>query len=94
MANTPHGGVLKDLLTRDAPKHDQLVEEARQLPDLFLTEVSVRGAVAPSGALHSGRHLASSLLRWPGPYCPLIPSASSVTSSSSSTVASRPSRAL
>ncbi|BEI81022.1 hypothetical protein CcaverHIS002_0201820 [Cutaneotrichosporon cavernicola] len=38
MANTPHGGVLKDLLTRDAPKHAQLAEEARSLPDLFLTE--------------------------------------------------------
>lgn len=40
MANTPHGGVLKDLLTRDEPKHAQLAEEARTLPDLFLTEVS------------------------------------------------------
>ena len=38
MANTPHGGVLKDLLIRDAPKHDALVEEARGLKDIFLTE--------------------------------------------------------
>lgn len=40
MANAPHGGVLKDLLVRDAHLHDQLVEEARTLSDVFLTEVS------------------------------------------------------
>lgn len=40
MANAPHGGVLKDLLTRDAPRHEKLVEEARTLKDIFLTEVS------------------------------------------------------
>lgn len=40
MANAPHGGVLKDLLTRDAHLHDKLVEEARSLKDIFLTEVS------------------------------------------------------
>lgn len=40
MANAPHGGVLKDLLTRDAPQHEKLVEEARTLKDIFLTEVS------------------------------------------------------
>lgn len=40
MANTPHGGALKDLLIRDAHLHDQLVEEARELKDIFLTEVS------------------------------------------------------
>ncbi|KAL7418427.1 Sulfate adenylyltransferase [Cryptotrichosporon argae] len=38
MANAPHGGVLKDLLVRDAQLHDQLVEEARTLADIFLTE--------------------------------------------------------
>jgi sulfate adenylyltransferase len=40
MANAPHGGVLKDLLIRDAPQHENLVEEARTLNDIFLTEVS------------------------------------------------------
>ena len=40
MANAPHGGELKDLLVRDAGKHDALVEEARSLKDIFLTEVS------------------------------------------------------
>jgi sulfate adenylyltransferase len=40
MANAPHGGVLKDLLIRDAPQHEKLVEEARTLNDIFLTEVS------------------------------------------------------
>ena len=38
MANKPHGGVLKDLLARDAPKQRQLAEEAEKLPALVLTE--------------------------------------------------------
>ena len=38
MANPPHGGVLKDLLARDASKHDQLEEEAEKLPAILLTE--------------------------------------------------------
>ena len=40
MANAPHGGILKDLLV---PFHDELVEEARSLRDIFLTEVSTGG---------------------------------------------------
>jgi sulfate adenylyltransferase len=38
MANPPHGGVLKDLLARDAPMHDQLEAEAEKLPSVLLTE--------------------------------------------------------
>lgn len=38
MANEPHGGVLKDLLARDAPKHKELQEEAESLPAIVLTE--------------------------------------------------------
>ncbi|EIW72080.1 hypothetical protein TREMEDRAFT_72647 [Tremella mesenterica DSM 1558] len=38
MANTPHGGILKDLVARDAHRHDELVEQARNLKDIFLTE--------------------------------------------------------
>lgn len=38
MANPPHGGVLKDLLARDAPRHDKLVAEAEKLPAIVLTE--------------------------------------------------------
>lgn len=38
MANNPHGGVLKDLVARDAPIHDKLVAEAEQLPAIVLTE--------------------------------------------------------
>lgn len=38
MANAPHGGVLKDLLARDAPRHDQLAAEAETLPAVVLTE--------------------------------------------------------
>ncbi|KAK4697908.1 sulfate adenylyltransferase, partial [Lecanoromycetidae sp. Uapishka_2] len=38
MANPPHGGVLKDLLARDAPKHAELEAEAETLPAIVLTE--------------------------------------------------------
>jgi len=38
MANAPHGGVLKDLLARDAPRHDELAAEAEKLPSVTLTE--------------------------------------------------------
>lgn len=38
MANPPHGGVLKDLIARDLPRHAELSEEAANLPSLFLTE--------------------------------------------------------
>jgi sulfate adenylyltransferase len=38
MANKPHGGVLKDLIARDAPRHDELEAEAEKLPAIVLTE--------------------------------------------------------
>ncbi|KAK0510075.1 hypothetical protein JMJ35_007469 [Cladonia borealis] len=38
MANTPHGGVLKDLLARDLPQHKELEAEAEKLPAIVLTE--------------------------------------------------------
>ena len=38
MANPPHGGVLKDLVARDAPKRRELIQEADELPALALTE--------------------------------------------------------
>ena len=38
MANKPHGGVLKDLLARDAPRHNDLQIEAEKLPAITLTE--------------------------------------------------------
>lgn len=38
MSNPPHGGVLKDLLARDAPKRDQLFAESETLKDIVLTE--------------------------------------------------------
>ena len=38
MANTPHGGVLKDLFARDAPRQAELKAEADTLPSLTLTE--------------------------------------------------------
>lgn len=38
MSNPPHGGVLKDLLARDAPKRDELFAESETLKDIILTE--------------------------------------------------------
>jgi sulfate adenylyltransferase len=38
MANTPHGGVLKDLFARDAPRQQELQAEAENLPAITLTE--------------------------------------------------------
>ena len=38
MANQPHGGILKDLLARDAPKQAELEAEAEKLPAIVLTE--------------------------------------------------------
>ncbi|KAK4102714.1 ATP-sulfurylase [Parathielavia hyrcaniae] len=38
MANTPHGGVLKDLHARDLPRQTELATEAETLPALLLTE--------------------------------------------------------
>lgn len=38
MANSPHGGVLKDLIARDLPRHDELAAEAETLPALLLSE--------------------------------------------------------
>lgn len=38
MANSPHGGVLKDLVARDQPRHAELSAEAETLPALVLTE--------------------------------------------------------
>lgn len=37
MSNTPHGGVLKDLLARDLPRHEELLAESETLPSLVLT---------------------------------------------------------
>lgn len=38
MANPPHGGILKDLVVRDAPRHDELLAESETLPAIVLTE--------------------------------------------------------
>jgi sulfate adenylyltransferase len=38
MANTPHGGVLKDLFSRDRARHDELSAESEKLPTLVLSE--------------------------------------------------------
>lgn len=38
MANAPHGGVLKDLLARDAPRQVELAAEAETLPAVTLSE--------------------------------------------------------
>ncbi|KAJ1884514.1 Sulfate adenylyltransferase, partial [Kickxella alabastrina] len=38
MANTPHGGILKDLYVRDEPIHSELQAESETLPSVTLTE--------------------------------------------------------
>ncbi|KAF2488858.1 sulfate adenylyltransferase [Lophium mytilinum] len=38
MANPPHGGILKDLIARDAPRRKEIYEEAEKLPAIVLTE--------------------------------------------------------
>ncbi|CAI6335787.1 unnamed protein product [Periconia digitata] len=38
MANPPHGGVLKDLIARDAPRRQDLYNEAEKLPAIVLSE--------------------------------------------------------
>ncbi|KAF2150488.1 bifunctional sulfate adenylyltransferase subunit 1/adenylylsulfate kinase protein-like protein [Myriangium duriaei CBS 260.36] len=38
MANPPHGGVLKDLIARDAPRREQLSQESETLPAIVLNE--------------------------------------------------------
>ncbi|KAF9337366.1 Sulfate adenylyltransferase [Linnemannia elongata] len=38
MANTPHGGILKDLIVRDQPIHQQLLQESETIPSIVLTE--------------------------------------------------------
>ncbi|KAF2709687.1 ATP-sulfurylase [Pleomassaria siparia CBS 279.74] len=38
MANPPHGGLLKDLIARDAPRRKELYAEAEKLPAIVLTE--------------------------------------------------------
>lgn len=37
--NAPHGGILKDLVARDAPIRAELMAEAKTLQDIVLTEV-------------------------------------------------------
>ncbi|KAG0272939.1 Sulfate adenylyltransferase [Linnemannia exigua] len=38
MANAPHGGILKDLIARDQPIHQQLLQESTTIPSIVLTE--------------------------------------------------------
>lgn len=38
MANTPHGGVLKDLFARDLPRRAELRDEAEKYPAIVLSD--------------------------------------------------------
>ena len=38
MANSPHGGVLKDLHARDASKKEKLLKEVEKLSSIVLTD--------------------------------------------------------
>lgn len=48
MVNPPHGGVLKDLLARDAHISAQLREEADTLPEIVLSEVCLSCPMHPN----------------------------------------------
>lgn len=68
MANPPHGGVLKDLLARDAPRHDELAAEAESLTAVVLTErqlcdleLILNGGFSPLEGLSSTTHPSSQL---------------------------------
>lgn len=63
MANPPHGGVLKDLLARDAPRHDELAAEAETLTAIVLTErqlcdleLILNGGFSPLEGAFAKRH--------------------------------------
>ena len=77
MANAPHGGVLKDLLARDAPRQAELVAEAETLPSIVLSErqlcdleLIMTGGFSPleGTSLDFYRHRGVPLLKyaWPG----------------------------
>ena len=73
MANPPHGGVLKDLLARDFPRHDELSAEAETLPALNLTErqlcdleLLLNGGFSPLEGLFCPARLSLSVLGWRG----------------------------
>lgn len=73
MANPPHGGILKDLLARDAPRHDELAAEAETLTAVVLTErqlcdleLILNGGFSPlEGALPKHFHNTQSTLSPP-----------------------------
>ena len=59
MANTPNGGVLKDLFSRDLPRHAELIAESEKLPALTLTErhlcdieLILNGGFSPLEGMH------------------------------------------
>ena len=72
MALDPHGGVLKDLINRDAPIKDQLLKQAQMLPDLHLTErqlcdleLILSGGFSPlEGFMNERDYLSYALLRF------------------------------
>jgi len=55
MVNPPHGGVLKDLLARDAPMAEKLREEAESLPEIMLNGVRTK---SPRHSARAYPHLA------------------------------------
>ena len=59
MANPPHGGVLKDLLARDAEMKPLLQREAQDMPSIVLTErqlcdleLIINGGFSPLEGMH------------------------------------------
>jgi ATP sulfurylase len=74
MAAKPHGGVLKDLIARDAPRHKELAAEAETLPAIVLSErqlcdleLILNGGFSPlEGMTLAGRRLALFGAVWRG----------------------------
>ncbi|KAG5994030.1 Sulfate adenylyltransferase, partial [Claviceps pusilla] len=64
MANSPNGGVLKDLFARDLPRHAELKAEAEKYPAIVLTdrhlcdlELILNGGFSPlEGMLYYGSY--------------------------------------
>lgn len=83
MANPPHGGVLKDLIARDAPRRAELEKQAASLPALVLTErqlcdleLIMNGGFSPlegtSHTLETAGVALDSRISQPGPFLRFI----------------------
>lgn len=83
MANPPHGGILKDLIARDAPRQAELAAEAETLTAVVLTErqlcdleLILNGGFSPlEGSLPKINFHYKTLNKEPSVCCPWFPRA-------------------